>query len=195
MVNHLPVVNANLDEIKRAGRDYSGLYRHMIFDLPAIVSKWACKWFDHAARPLGIYKYLETIRRAESIPVELQISLISEAFVHYFGDKYNSSAEKCIKRQHDRLIEHGGVRLDDDATVNAIWKFYGNFKHFSKGNQETTPVVITSNEERVQLSYFAQSLFQLSVLYELLEESADTFSDIYTGLVERNLILQKIYVI
>ena len=127
--------------------------------------------------------------------MRLQVSLVSEAFVHYFGDKNNNSAEKCIKYQYGRLSGHAGVCLHNDAITKMIWTFYGNFKHFRKGNQETSPVEVVTDEERVRLSYFAKSLFQFSVLYELLEDNVDTFKSVYTGLAKHHLVLNKIYVI
>ena len=191
----LSVVSITSEDIKRIRRDYKRLYRQMILELPVIVGRWATKWFDHAARPLGIYKYLETVRRAESTIVEFKISLISEAFVQYFGDSDISSAEKCIKHLYHRLSNHAGVRLRNDGIIKDIWTFYGNFKHFRKGHQETSPVEVFTDDERVRLSFFAKSLFQFAVLYELFEDDVGTFKSIYTGLVKHHLVLNKIYAI
>lgn len=191
----LSVVTISSKEIKCIRKNYKRLYRQMILELPVIVGRWATKWFDHAARPLGIYKYLETVQRSESIFVELKISLISEAFVQYFGDRDNSSAEKCIKHQYHRLSNHAGVRLRNDGTIKKIWTFYGNFKHFRKGHKETSPVEVFTDDERVQLSYFAGALFQFAVLYELLEDDVDTFKSFYSELVKHHEVLNKIYAI
>jgi len=195
MQKRLRVPKANGEEIKRTGGEYRLLYRHLISEFPLIFSKWAASWFDHAARPLGLYKYLEVIRGLESIAVELQLSLISEAFVHYFGDKDSRSAKECIKQQYGKLSNDAGVRLHEDVTIKTIWTFYGNFKHFTKGNQETSPTETVTDKERVRLSYFAKSLFQFSVLYQLLEDNLDTFRSVYEGLVENHLVLNKIYVL
>lgn len=194
-IQNLPLVNDDLDEIRRAGREYSRIYRQMILELPTILSQWASKWFDHPARPLGIYKYLETIRGASSVIAEFQISLVSEAFVHYFGEKDSNSAESCIKRQYAKLSESAGVCLEDEVILKPIWQFYGNFKHFTKGNQNTSPVATTSGDERVRLLYLSQSLFQLSALFELLEDNVEKFKPVYQGLVKPHLILNKFYVL
>lgn len=183
------------------GRDYRYLYSPVIHELPSVSRKWTKKWFAHPAYRLGMHKYLETFRRDKGIPVEIQIAIIAEAFLHYFGDSYDDSyakkknAEHAIKYQYERLSQRAGVRIQNKDSIMQIVRFYNRGKHFYGGSDEKDFVIQATAEERVDLKFFVQSLFQFCALYDLLEGNRDTFKTMYRELVKPHSILKRFYVI
>ncbi len=147
-----------------------------------------------------MHKYLQTIKRGESIPVEFQIAIIAESFLHYFGDSYDDSyakienAENAMRYQYSLLSQHAGVCLDNDDSITQVVKFYNRGKHFHGESKEKDFVIEATDKERVHLAFFVQSLFRFSVLYDLLEDNNEMFKDIYRQLVTHHIVLNKFYV-
>ena len=188
------------EELEWVGKDYQRLYRPIIHELPSVLVKWTKKWFVHPAYRLGMHKYLQTIGRDNRIPVEIQIAVVAESFLHYFGDSYDDSyamkknAEHAIKYQYDKLSQRAGIRMHNEDSIMQIVRFYNRGKHFYGESNEKDFVIQATAKERVYLAYFVQSLFQFSVLSDLLEDKNDMFKTIYRQIVTHHEVLKRFYV-